>query len=126
MYILDDSVSVEGGARLLIQSVLARRFVTVPGDVTEVMEDQAILVTAIEETVNALRKRKKGCLDPRQVARAAFIAAWRDYQNLSDGEFDAAQAGPEDGWDEIIDALRGFCEPHDGLNNDDEAYLRGR
>ena len=104
------------GAHDLVQGSLEEGFISTPNGVTDPMEDQTILTTAFAEAVNALKKRRGGDLDPRQVMRAHLAAAWRYWTALGDDEWEPAEGDLEP----EIDALRSLCEPHgDGLNNDD-------
>jgi hypothetical protein len=110
------------GADQLIDDLIEDAFINSPANSTNAVEDQTMLADAFREAVDAwARRMSKGYgsparpLDPRQVVRAHFVAAWRYLQDLSDEDYDAAM---DDLADEIA-TLRSLCDPDDLLLNDE-------
>jgi hypothetical protein len=59
--------------------------------------------------------------DSVSLIKALMAAAWQVYQNVDNDEWDAKHEELEP----YGRVLRKVCEPHDGLNNDDENYVEG-
>ena len=78
------------------------------------VEEQTTLL--VQEVVEAWRKQNEGKLTSLQLVKAVVAAAWRIWKNQGDEKWEASQHDDLD----VIDKLRELCEPHDGLNNDDE------
>jgi hypothetical protein len=102
-------------AHQLIEALLWEAFVEGKWGTLETpqaAEDQMVLTAAFKEAVDAWRERKRwGKVDPRQVVRAHFIAAWRYLHelDLDDAEFYALC---NDIPNEVL-ALKYVCDPNE-------------
>jgi hypothetical protein len=101
-------------AHQLLQALLEKDFVENCDNAVEAAEDQTILAAAFKAVVDGWRERKQSSrhwapLDPRQVVRAHFVAAWRYLHglDLDDAELRALCNGIER---ELL-ALQYVCDP---------------
>ena len=77
----------------------------------EVAPEQKVLAARFQEVTSAYRDYTGHALDPRQVVRAHYIAAWRYLHGLvlDDAEFDALC----DDIEREVLALKFVCDPDD-------------
>lgn len=114
-----DPQTMRAGVRQLIQDLIEQALAPSPlKGVWNPADDQARLAAAIQEVVTQFHERCHGRPDRATMIKSLMAAAWQVYQDMDDDEWEAKHGGLEP----LIEALRSVCEPHDGLNNDDEVY----